>query len=45
MIDPNGVIYEGRGGGDNVMGAHMCGHNYNTMGICALGTYSNILRI
>jgi hypothetical protein len=39
LIDPNGVIYEGRGGGDNVRGAHMCGYNNNTMGVCLLGNF------
>lgn len=37
LIDPNGVLYEGRG--DNVRGAHFCGKNTNTQGICMLGTY------
>lgn len=39
LIDPNGNIYEGRGGGDNVRGAHMCGYNNNTTGICLLGNF------
>ncbi len=39
LIDPNGVLYEGRGGGDNIQGAHMCGYNKNTMGICMLGNF------
>jgi hypothetical protein len=39
LIDPNGVIYQGRGGGDNIRGAHFCGTNSNTMGICLLGDY------
>ena len=39
LIDPNGVLYEGRGGGDNIQGAHMCGYNENTMGICMLGNF------
>lgn len=42
LIDPNGILYEGRGGGDNVRGAHMCGFNNNTMGLCILGTYSAV---
>lgn len=42
LIDPDGVIYEGRGGGDNVRGAHMCGYNNNTMGVCVLGTYTAV---
>ncbi|MEM9991421.1 MAG: N-acetylmuramoyl-L-alanine amidase [Bacteroidota bacterium] len=43
MIDPNGVIYEGRAGGDNAIGAHTCGANTNTMGICMLGNYSTVV--
>jgi hypothetical protein len=42
LIDPNGVIYEGRGGGNNVRGAHFCGTNSGTMGVCMMGTYSNV---
>ncbi|MEL6132761.1 MAG: N-acetylmuramoyl-L-alanine amidase [Bacteroidota bacterium] len=41
LIDPNGVIYEGRGGGNNVVGAHFCGSNTGTMGVCLLGTFEN----
>ena len=42
LIDPNGVIYEGRSGGDNVVGAHFCGGNTNTMAVCMLGTYTSV---
>ena len=42
LIDPNGVIYEGRAGGDSAVGAHFCGRNSNTMGVCMLGDYSSI---
>lgn len=42
LIDPNGVIYEGRGGGDNVRGAHMCGYNSNTLGVCLLGNFVSV---
>lgn len=42
LIDPNGVLYEGRGGGDNVRGAHMCGYNNNTMGVCLLGNFVSV---
>ncbi len=42
LVDPNGVIYEGRGGGDNVVGAHFCGYNGNCMGVCMLGTYNTV---
>lgn len=37
MIDPNGIIYEGRG--NNVVGAHFSGMNTGTMGVCLLGNY------
>lgn len=40
LIDPNGVIYEGRSGGDNVLGAHFSGVNGGTMGIAMLGTFT-----
>ncbi|NDC78768.1 MAG: hypothetical protein EBZ67_12980, partial [Chitinophagia bacterium] len=40
LIDPLGRLYEGRGGGDNVTGAHFCGTNGGTMGTCMLGTYT-----
>ncbi|RMG64680.1 MAG: T9SS C-terminal target domain-containing protein [Bacteroidetes bacterium] len=39
LIAPDGVVYEGRGGGNNVRGAHFCGTNTGTMGICMMGTY------
>lgn len=42
LIDPNGIIYEGRGGGDNVVGAHFCGRNTNTMGVCMLGNFNTV---
>ena len=31
LIDPNGVLYEGRAGGDGVLGAHFSGMNSGTM--------------
>lgn len=40
LIDPNGVVYEGRG--DDVLGAHFCGTNGGTMGVCLLGDFTNI---
>ncbi|MCX6611973.1 MAG: N-acetylmuramoyl-L-alanine amidase, partial [Acidobacteria bacterium] len=40
LVDPNGVIYEGRAGGDGVIGAHFSGVNTGTMGVCMVGTYS-----
>ncbi|NOT62491.1 MAG: hypothetical protein HOP19_19980 [Acidobacteria bacterium] len=41
LVDPNGVIYEGRSGGDNVLGAHFSGVNGGTMGVCMIGTYTD----
>lgn len=40
LVDPNGVLYEGRG--DNRLGAHFCGMNTSTMGVCVLGDFTNI---
>lgn len=37
LIDPDGNLYEGRG--DNVLGAHFCGTNSGTMGVCMLGNF------
>jgi hypothetical protein len=42
LIDPNGVIYEGRAGGDGVLGAHFSCQNGGTMGVSLLGTFSNV---
>lgn len=43
LVAQNGTIYSGRDPGngdqDNVMGAHFCGANTGTMGICMLGNY------
>jgi uncharacterized protein (TIGR03437 family) len=41
LIDPNGVIYEGRAGGDNVTGAHFSGVNGNTMGVVLIGDFTS----
>lgn len=41
LIDPNGIIYEGRG--DNVLGAHFSAMNGATMGVCLLGDYQSSL--
>jgi hypothetical protein len=40
LIDPNGVVYEGRAGGDNVMGAHFSGVNAGTMAVALLGDFT-----
>ena len=37
LVDPNGVIYEGRG--KDKKGAHFSGANSNTMGVCVIGNY------
>ncbi|HEX4958740.1 MAG TPA: N-acetylmuramoyl-L-alanine amidase [Lacibacter sp.] len=44
LIAPNGVLYEGRHNSSvsNVTGAHFCGANGATMGVCMLGDYTNI---
>ncbi|MBK6566153.1 MAG: N-acetylmuramoyl-L-alanine amidase [Saprospiraceae bacterium] len=43
LIDPLGNLYKGRGGGEDVRGAHMCGYNNNTMGICVIGTFTSVM--
>lgn len=40
LIDPNGVLYEGRG--NDLLGAHFCGTNGATMGVCMIGTYTSV---
>jgi len=40
LVDPQGKLYEGRG--KDVQGAHFCGTNANTTGICMIGTYTNV---
>ena len=40
LIDPNGVIYEGRAGGDDAVGFHDTA-NYGSMGVVLLGTFSS----
>lgn len=45
LVAQDGTIFDGRDGlqygDDNVIGAHMCARNTNTMGICLLGNYHN----
>ncbi len=43
LIDPNGVIYEGRKGGDNAIGAHAYMQNGRSMGISFIGDFSYVL--
>ena len=40
LIDPNGVIYIGRG--DGILGAHFCAQNTATTGVCMLGDFTAI---
>lgn len=46
VVAPDGSIYKGRDPGiypqDEVLGAHFCSSNTGTMGICVLGTYTNV---
>jgi hypothetical protein len=39
LIDPDGVIYEGRAGGDSI-GAHFSCTNGGTMGVCLIGDFT-----
>lgn len=41
LVAPSGTIFQGRG--DNVLGAHFCGTNSRTMGVCMMGTYMTVL--
>ena len=42
LIDPNGVMYEGRAGGEDAIGAHFSGHNSGSMGVSIMGTYITV---
>jgi hypothetical protein len=49
LIAQDGTIFEGRLGqvgleSDNVLGAHFCGKNAGTMGICLLGDYQTTVN-
>ncbi|MBN1258265.1 SpoIID/LytB domain-containing protein [Candidatus Peregrinibacteria bacterium] len=41
LIDPLGNVYEGRYGGDKVIGAHVFCHNKGSLGISVIGNYDN----
>ncbi len=41
LIDGTGNIYEGRAGGDDVVGAHTEHFNYGSVGIALMGDYSS----
>ena len=40
LVDKHGVIYEGRQGGDDVVGAHAGPANTGSMGVAMLGTFT-----
>ena len=42
LVAPSGQLFVGRGSGNNVVGAHYCSKNGNTMGVCMMGTYINV---
>ncbi len=42
LIAPDGTLFYGRGGGNNVVGAHYCAKNNNTMGVCMMGNYMTV---
>lgn len=46
LISPDGTLFAGRDGqgkeDDNIKGAHFCGKNSYTMGVCLIGNYSEI---
>jgi hypothetical protein len=41
LIDPNGVVYEGRAGGDDAVAFHDTA-NYGSMGVVLIGTYATV---
>ncbi len=49
LIDPFGVLYAGRDpldsgiDQDNVIGAHLCSKNTNTMGVCVIGDFTDTI--
>ena len=40
LVDPNGVLYEGHNGGDDVVGTHASGANTGSMALALLGTFT-----
>ncbi len=42
LIDPDGVIYEGRAGGDQIAGSHFSCANTGTLGISLLGNFMTV---
>ncbi|HRW74545.1 MAG: N-acetylmuramoyl-L-alanine amidase [Lewinellaceae bacterium] len=40
LVDPAGKVYIGRG--DDILGAHFCGKNSNTLGTCVMGDFTTV---
>jgi hypothetical protein len=40
LVDPNGTLYEGRAGGDDVVAGHTYTFNAGTMGLAFIGTFT-----
>ena len=40
LVDPNGVLYEGHNGGEDVVGVHASGANTGSMALALLGTFT-----
>ncbi len=40
LVDPDGVIYEGHFGGDDVVGTHASGANAGSMAVALIGTFT-----
>jgi len=44
LVDINGNIYQGRVGGNGVIGAHVAGFNTGTIGVSVIGTFGGTLQ-
>ena len=44
VVDPNGNIYEGRYGGNGIVGVHAGGSNTGSVGISVIGTYGGNVK-
>ena len=45
LVAPDGTVFEGRGSNninDNVQGAHFCGFNQASSGVCMMGDYTSV---
>ncbi|MCL5074392.1 MAG: N-acetylmuramoyl-L-alanine amidase [Chloroflexi bacterium] len=42
LIDPDGYVYEGRAGGDDVVGGHALKYNWGSLGVGLLGTFTSV---